>query len=577
LTVQNKYEQKKEEESSMKTKVLKLVALFAALIMALNIMAGCGSTSGDKTSDAETSSKATTPAEETKDAKDPAEDTTPITLKVFLKNELNWDTPVGREITKKTGITLDFVPIAGDAQEKLNLMLASNDMPDIVSIDRWSDANSKYIKSKAVIPLDDLMEKYGPNVKSQLGDTLKKVLNEDGHLYGIPSWFSSEVQPSPVFGFLIRMNYVKELGYYEKYTSKGYFTKDEFLSLLKDWKAKYPNINGKDTLPVTINQDNYSGARYTFMGMYAIGSYYEQDGKLRDNVYNPAYKEMFMFMNQLYREGLLDKDWPVNKTALWNEKMSNGYVLCAPDAYWNAGANSVLAKDANGNETPDNMFYPFKVVADGVDPQKTTYGPTSVLGWLFTYITSANKYPERTMKFLDYLISEEGQYITQWGPEGLFWEMKDNQRTIKEDSLEELKKDFWTAIGDNGIRKYEIVFKSGIAQDGKPYDLWAEYSQNYGTKDPVAEFAKQYLGDSAWDTTLYDNLGPAAGTPEALISTKISDIGKNMEPKIILAKTQEEASQLYDQMVADMEKAGLAKVEEIVNANFAKKKELWGN
>ena len=78
----------------MKTKVLKLVALFAALIMALNIMAGCGSTSGDKTSDAETSSKATTPAEETKDAKDPAEDTTPITLKVFLKNELNWDTPV---------------------------------------------------------------------------------------------------------------------------------------------------------------------------------------------------------------------------------------------------------------------------------------------------------------------------------------------------------------------------------------------------------------------------------------------------------------------------------------------------
>lgn len=552
----------------MYKKVGKISAWLTALALLVSLLAGCGGTSGELETTAGQGGSQTTAGSTAQP--DPGEDITPITLKCFLKNDLTWDTPVGREITEKLGITLDFIPIAGDPQEKLNLMLASNDMPDILSIDRWSEANNKYIKSKAVIPLDSLIEKYGLNTVEQLGDTMKKIRNEDGNIYGIPSWFSSEVQPSPVFGFLIRTNFVKELGYFEKYTGKGYFTKDEFLSLLKDWKAKYPIINEKETLAVTINQENYSGARYTFAGMYGIGVYYEKDGKLFDNTRNPAYKEMFLFMNQLYREGLLDKDWPVNKTALWNEKMTNGYVLCSPDAYWNPGANSVL-----GKENPDNMFYPYKVIADGIDPKKTTYGPTSVLGWLFTYISSSNKYPERTMKFLDYLISEEGQYLSQWGIEGRHWDMKDGKHVLKEEVIADLQVDFWKYCNESGMRKYELVFKGGLGKDGTPYDVNQAFSLAMGTADYVGEFAKKYLGDSAWDTTLYDNLGPAAGTPDALIATKISDISKSAEPKIILAKTQDEAGQLYDQMVKDMENAGLLKIEDIINQNYTKKVELW--
>lgn len=94
---------------------------------------------------------------------------TPVTeLSVFFKNELNWDTPVGKAITDATGVKLNFVSVAGDASEKLNTMLASNTLPDIIAIDRGAAANDQYIANGAVIPLDDLIEQYAPNIKAQL-------------------------------------------------------------------------------------------------------------------------------------------------------------------------------------------------------------------------------------------------------------------------------------------------------------------------------------------------------------------------------------------------------------------------
>ncbi len=501
----------------------------------------------------------------------------PITLSAFFKTSLTWDTEVSKEITKRTGVSLEFVPVAGDASEKLNLMLASSDLPDIISIDRGAAANNKYISNGAVIPLDDLIAKRGSNIAAQLGDTYKKIKHTDGKLYGLPSWFTSAVQPSPVFGFNIRMNYVKELGYYDKYVDKGYFTRDEFYSLLKDWKAKYPTINGKETIPLAFNADNTGAWRLSFFGMYGLVSYDVKDDTINHISQNPSYKELYMFINQLYRDGLLDKDWPVTKKALYDEKISNGYVLCAPDAYWNIAANSILGKDANGNNTPDNMMYPFKVVANGVDPAKTTYGPTSVLGWTFTYISSANKNPERTLDFLDFLMSDEGQYLTQWGIEGKMWEMKDNKRVILPEAMEELNDDFWATLTKLGIRKYELLFKSGLAPDGQSYDLWAAYSDLTGKRDYVKEFAVKYLGDSAWDTTLYDDLGPDSGSPEALISTKVSDIFNSTLPKVILSGTADEASKAFDNMLDETKKAGLDKVIEISNQKFQNRKKVWGN
>ena len=84
-------------------------------------------------------------------------------------------------------MTLDYNQASGDAKEKLNLMLASNDYPDLILIDRSSGMIDKFISAKALIPLEDLIEEYAPNIKEQYGEYLNRSKSEDGHIYGLPT------------------------------------------------------------------------------------------------------------------------------------------------------------------------------------------------------------------------------------------------------------------------------------------------------------------------------------------------------------------------------------------------------
>ena len=89
-------------------------------------------------------------------------------------------------------------------------------------------------------------------------------------------------------------------------------------------------------------------------------------------------------------------------------------------------------------------------------------------------------------------------------------------------------------------------------------------------------FADKYLGVSAYDTTSMDTLSPDAGTMEALMSTKVSDIINAAFPNILMATSAEEAGKVYDQMIKDCENAGLAMIEAVANQKYQVKMEAWG-
>ena len=61
----------------------------------------------------------------------------------------------------------------GDPAEKLALMLAGKDYPDIVLMDRGSDIVNKYIEAGALVNLTDYLDQM-PNVTEMYGDTLKE-------------------------------------------------------------------------------------------------------------------------------------------------------------------------------------------------------------------------------------------------------------------------------------------------------------------------------------------------------------------------------------------------------------------
>ena len=50
-------------------------------------------------------------------------------------------------------------------------------------------------------------------------------------------------------------------------------------------------------------------------------------------------------------------------------------------------------------------------------------------------ITSTNPYPERTIEFLDFIASDEGQKLIMSGIDGVNYTVKDGVRTIDEATL----------------------------------------------------------------------------------------------------------------------------------------------
>ena len=125
----------------MKTK--KIIAIASAVILAVSSLAGCGG-NNKKVEEGN------------------------ITLTAYDKNVTTsfGNDDVSSEIIKKTGVTLDYNQASGDAKEKLNLMLASNDYPDLILIDRSSGMIDKFISAKALIPLEDLIDRKSTRLNS---------------------------------------------------------------------------------------------------------------------------------------------------------------------------------------------------------------------------------------------------------------------------------------------------------------------------------------------------------------------------------------------------------------------------
>lgn len=527
------------------------VSITAAL--AVGVLAGCASNDGKNNTNQ-------TAGDDKKQE--------PITLTWFDSNTKGepFTDAIAQEITKKTGISISIQQPTGNPTEKLSLMLASGDYPDVVVMSRGDASLDKYITSGAFIALDDLIEKSGPDIKEMYGDTLIKTRYKDGKNYYLANWYG--LDSDPVFGMLMRKNLVADLAP-DKADGSTPLTTDEFEALLKNFKEKNKTIDGKETVPMTMNGENMGANLGTFKGMWGLRTYYDNNGTLQYDVKDPKYREMLLYVNSLYREGLIEKEFAISKTQTWIQKLATGTVFSTPGAYWDPGnANGTLKKDGGD----DNQFFPYKVVAPGTETSQTTFGPRSSLGWDAIAITKNNKHPEETIKLFNYLASDEGQHLLLWGKEGEQYTMVDGKRQPDPAFLQSFKDNWDDAVKKSGVRKWLWFVKNGLDANEQPYDMAVKYQRS-----EIDEMAIKSLGDSVWDTAEFDNLGPDGGTPEALTAQKVKDIMDQSITRVIIAPSEAEANSTFDKMLADMKKAGDEKVEEIFNQKYSERMELWNS
>ncbi|MGE5550440.1 MAG: extracellular solute-binding protein [Bacteroidota bacterium] len=335
---------------------------------------------------------------------------------------------------KRTGVKIKWMcPMSGLDNEQFNLMLASRDLPDLTGLPSgmggWlavPGGARKFYDDGIIIRLNDLIDKYAPNIKALLKKepTVRKQLVDDqGNIFFIPQM---RIQPEiRVFaGFMIRQDWL------DKLKLKAPTTPDEWYNVLKAFKTKDPNGNGKaDEIPFGASRMNTNGEFTRLFWMFGanIGPSYsnglqQQKGKVVFSPITAEYKQALTWIRKLYAEGLIDPDFPILERAQFESKI---YANQIGALYGNAGSG--VQKHMTNMAGKEPKTFTLAGIPFPKAPGKRGYNFESSVIQLATgnglAITTACKNPVAAIKWLDYAFSKEGHMLFNFGVLGQTYTM----------------------------------------------------------------------------------------------------------------------------------------------------------
>lgn len=535
-----------------KRKTKNVLMLLCALILVLST--ACSS--GGKEGAAGGAKEGAPTAEEAKlTENDPGwkVDTSPITFDWYINFAWfphKWgDDLTSQYVTKKTGVSVNFIVPAGNEAEKMNAMIASGTLPDFITLGWYEDAVKKMIEGGLVLPLNELAEQYDPYF-FKVTDPAKVswYTQEDGHVYGYPN-SSSSPEDYKKFGdninstqtFLVRKDMYEALGKPDMRTPEG------FLNALAAAKEKFPDVNGQPLIPLGM-YDFHEKGNASLEGYLQnfLAVPYEKDGKLYDRTTDPEYIRWLKTMRQANEKGLLAKDIFIDKRPQMEEKIAQGRYFAMLYARTDLAAqqNVLFAND------PDSVYIAVDGPANSNLDQPTLSGP-SISGWTVTLISKDVKDKARAIRFLDYLISEEGQRDTFLGEKGVTWDTIEG----KDQLLPEVAK-LRDTDRDAFDKKYGASHKFWMLMDTNITPAW---------EPPAVEPFKQMVDwtiGKAKSFSQFDQLDPQGNSEEGIINTKVLQEWGKVLPKLVLSKSDQEFDQIWGDYLKKREELGFAKVQE---------------
>ncbi|NIK69607.1 extracellular solute-binding protein [Paenibacillus sp. BK720] len=388
-------------------------ALLAA--MAIGFLGGCSSGSGNEADGAASADagKADTGKQ--------------VTLKVGIFDRGNapagytatdnyWTDYVQKNFGDPNHIKVEFVPIPrNDASDKVNVMMTSGDAPDIVFASTNVLTPYGYAKDGGLLPLDSLIDQYGPNLKTYLGDALD-VGKVDGVQYSIPG---RRVNTGK-YENLIRKDWLDKLGLPMPQTT------EQVYETLKAFKEKDPGQTGGKVIPL--------GLSLTPASLEPIVWSFIQDGLTDEQRYTlsenlgyplllPGHKDAVKFLNKLYNEGLVSPDFALDKDEkqVFQDVM-NGKVGMYSDNLGNAYAdNPGIAKVLTQNVPGANLVPVDPYTNNAGKHLKPEYDPTG----FFLMVPASSKRGVEAIKYLDWMAQPDVLLTLMNGIEGEDYTMVD--------------------------------------------------------------------------------------------------------------------------------------------------------
>lgn len=544
----------------MRGRKLRLFSLVIAIAMIVAVLAGCSGEQKKNETTGSTQATDGTEAQSTAAALNPDEpgwknDKTPVTLDWYAGFSwlklYDWGTkPVQKNIEEKTGVKINYIIPAGDEEQKLNTMIASNSLPDVITIDYWSAGRNTVIQAEQVYDLSGLAKQYDPYFfKASSPGIVAWHSDDQGRLFGYPNFAvgPEQITPDCPIGstqtFLVRKDIYEAIGKPDMRTPEG------FLAALQAAREKFPEINGKPLNPLGFTEFNQTGT-YSLSyltGMLAI-PFEDESGNYYNRQTHPEYVKWLKTLRKAYESKLIIDDAFIDKTEQINEKVMQGsyFALWAP--WGDIGTqNSQLYKNS-----PERVY----ICVDGpanskLDPYQLD-GPNP-MGWMYNMITKNCKNPEKAIKFFTYMISEEGQRDVRLGIQGTTWEFQGKEAAY----LPEIR-DMLLSPGA-AVVKEQYGFSQPNFFENQLYTLkW--YPTLKDPNDPSYINSQWAMGKGSSAGLQYSAVWPESGSELESIDIKSQELFGSMVVKLITARNDAEFDSMFEQYKAKLDEIGYSKL-----------------
>lgn len=326
-----------------------------------------------------------------------------------------WD-----ELEKRTGAKLNFNWVAqSDYQTKVNSILASGSLPDVI----FEADMATLLNEEAIIPLDDLLNQYGQNILANYSDEDYLYLRQadDGKIYHIPHVLDYKY----CYSTLARTDWIEKL---------GMTTPTTYEDWKKVWYAMKENdCNGngdkQDEIPIVCTNTGDLINYATMFDIKVSNTWWAETDQGMISVFeHENFKPFLEEMRQLYADGILDQEF-ASRTDTYKNTLDSGLAGFTIYFAERAQITTLALQSLEGENARMEGVAPVKY-GDGDQLMK----PRTKVGTTGLCITvSAEDKADKIMQFYNYVFSEEGNTLMNYGIEGETFDYVENKPVIKDD------------------------------------------------------------------------------------------------------------------------------------------------
>lgn len=340
---------------------------------------------------------------------------------------VDWNSTIQfEEYEKRLGLKLDATTYTNEAwSSKVTLMLAGNEMPDILAMGNSPMSRSdleKYAADGYFLDLSKYLDLM-PHLKEYMElypEYAKAITANDGSIYGLTylnDWCTSTLYP---YVFLSQ-SWLDNVGMERPETL------DDLYQVLKAFKEQDANGNGDpdDEIPMGLAGSTYFASELPILWAFGINSrdyaffeHADENGKVGLWDASDNYKAFLKYMNKLYEEELINQDAYVIDPEELKSMAEDGKIGLI------GGWGDVCGKD-NALMKAMEWYVPVGFTDEDYNTEKSGYVNSAVNPNFRLVVNADTKYPERIAEFIDYLFTPEGSTSAFNGYEGITFDLKE--------------------------------------------------------------------------------------------------------------------------------------------------------